>query len=62
MGMFLGAVMGGSVDLKVSEGWHKQKLAAVALPRNSRENGGSYHFRTIRYKCLRKGRSHIHCK
>ena len=57
MGMFLGGVMGkgGSVDLKVSEEWHEQKL-------NSWESGGSYCFGTTDCKCLRKGRSHMHCK
>lgn len=50
------------MDLKVSEGWHEQKVSAVVLPSNSWESGGSYHFRTTGYKCLRRGRSHMHCK
>lgn len=50
------------MDIKVSEGWHEQKLAAAAFPSSSWESGGNYHFRTIGYKHLRKGRSHMHCK
>lgn len=47
------------MDLKVSDEWHEQKLAAAALPSNSWESGGRYHYTAIGYKCL--GKEEVTC-